>query len=86
MSKVIVNVSEFKQWKGSNHKQSARWQHVSRLKASALLFGKINYGGFKNTAAYTWDWYYNLVGGRASLFTFIKACYSFEHRFFIQYL
>ncbi len=24
------------QWKGSNHKQSARWQHVSRLKASAL--------------------------------------------------
>jgi hypothetical protein len=24
------------QWKGSNSKQSARWQHVSRLKASAF--------------------------------------------------
>jgi hypothetical protein len=24
------------QWKGSNHKQSARWQHVSQLKASAF--------------------------------------------------
>jgi hypothetical protein len=24
------------QWKGSNHKQSARWQHLSRLKASAF--------------------------------------------------
>ncbi len=23
-------------WKGSNHKQSTRWQHISRLKASAL--------------------------------------------------
>ncbi len=23
-------------WKGSNHIQSARWQHVSRLKASAF--------------------------------------------------
>jgi hypothetical protein len=26
----------FIQWKGSNHKQSARWQHISRLKASAF--------------------------------------------------
>jgi hypothetical protein len=24
------------EWKGSNRKQSDRWQHVSRLKASAL--------------------------------------------------
>ncbi len=24
------------QWKGSNRKQIARWQHVSRLKASAF--------------------------------------------------
>ncbi len=24
------------QWKGSNHKQSARWQHISQLKASAF--------------------------------------------------
>jgi hypothetical protein len=26
----------FLQWKGNNHKQSARWQHISRLKASAF--------------------------------------------------
>ncbi len=26
----------WKEWKGSNHEQSARWQHVSRLKASAF--------------------------------------------------
>jgi hypothetical protein len=27
----------FKQWKGINHKQSTRWQHLSRLKASAFF-------------------------------------------------
>jgi hypothetical protein len=27
-----------KQWKRINYKQSARWQHLSRLKASAFLF------------------------------------------------
>jgi len=27
-------------WKGSNHKQSTRWQHVSRLKASAFCTWK----------------------------------------------
>jgi hypothetical protein len=26
-----------KQWKGINRKQSTRWQHLSRLKASALF-------------------------------------------------
>jgi hypothetical protein len=30
---VIYN---WAQWKGSNCKQSARWQHVSQLKASAF--------------------------------------------------
>jgi hypothetical protein len=25
------------QWKGINHKQSTRWQHLSRLKASAFF-------------------------------------------------
>jgi hypothetical protein len=39
----------FMQWKGSNCKQSARWQHVSRLKA---VFGKINYGGLKHNSLY----------------------------------
>jgi hypothetical protein len=27
-----------KQWKRINHKQIARWQHLSRLKARAFLF------------------------------------------------
>jgi hypothetical protein len=27
------------QWEGSNRKQSARWQHVSRLKACAFCIG-----------------------------------------------
>jgi hypothetical protein len=26
-----------KQWKGINHKQSTRWQHLSRLKARAFF-------------------------------------------------
>ncbi len=26
------------QWKRINHKKSAKWQHLSRLKASAFLF------------------------------------------------
>jgi hypothetical protein len=38
----------YKQWKGSDYKQSARWQHVSQLKAGAFcFFGKINCGGLK---------------------------------------
>jgi hypothetical protein len=40
------------QWKGSNRKQSARWQHVSWLKASASVMGKINYGGLKHNSLY----------------------------------
>jgi hypothetical protein len=37
--KILIVVNETKimlQWKGSNQKQSASWQHVSRLKASAF--------------------------------------------------
>ncbi len=33
----IASKLKFIQWKGINHKQSTRWQHLSRLKASALL-------------------------------------------------
>ncbi len=39
--------SEFVQWKGSNCKQSARWQHVSRLKASALCIWYNKFWCFK---------------------------------------
>ncbi len=41
------------EWKGSNRKQSARWQHISRLKAITFcVFGKINYGGWKHNSSY----------------------------------
>jgi hypothetical protein len=40
------------QWKESKRKQSARWQQVSRLKASAFCIGKINYGGLKHNSLY----------------------------------
>jgi hypothetical protein len=35
-----INYAEksFMKWKGINHKQSARWQRLYRLKASAFLF------------------------------------------------
>ncbi len=35
-----INYYDFKkpwEWKGTNHKQSTRWQHLSRLKASAFF-------------------------------------------------
>jgi hypothetical protein len=54
--KVTDNIKETSfnsiQWKGSNRKQRARWQHVSGLKASASVFGKINYGGLKHNSLY----------------------------------
>jgi hypothetical protein len=50
---IVGILKEFSQWKGSNRKQSARWQHVSQLKASAFcVFGKINYGGLKHNSLY----------------------------------
>jgi hypothetical protein len=30
-------MNTFCQWKGINHKQSTRWQHLSRLKASVFF-------------------------------------------------
>ncbi len=55
------------QWKGINRKQSTRWQHLSRLKASAFFSLQIFFKLLWNTATYTWDWYCHLVGDRASL-------------------
>ncbi len=34
----VVQIHLAKQWKRINHKQITRWQHLSRLKASAFLF------------------------------------------------
>jgi hypothetical protein len=53
-------------WKGINHKQSTRWQHLSRIKASAF-FSLQKKLLLRKTATYTWDWYCHLVGDRASL-------------------
>ncbi len=33
----VVHWLTLKQWKGINHKQSTRWQHLSQLKASAFF-------------------------------------------------
>jgi hypothetical protein len=41
------------QWKRINRKQSARWQHLSWLKASAFLFEFLLLGVKKNTTTYT---------------------------------
>ncbi len=38
-----------------SHKQSARWQHISQLKASAFIsLQKIKL--FRKATTYTWDW------------------------------
>ena len=47
-SRIIIDDSRVMfQWKGSNSKQSARWQHVSRLKASAFCIWKNKLWCFK---------------------------------------
>jgi hypothetical protein len=33
---LTYNQSSMEEWKGSNRKQSAKWQHMSWLKASAF--------------------------------------------------
>jgi hypothetical protein len=35
--KYEAMVKDSKEWKGINRKQSTRWQHLSRLKASAFF-------------------------------------------------
>ncbi len=43
---------QFLQWKRINHKQSARWQHLSRLRASAFLFEIFLLGVKKHNSLY----------------------------------
>ncbi len=41
------------QWKGSNRKQSTRWQHVSQLKASAFFICQNKlFSGLKHNSFY----------------------------------
>jgi hypothetical protein len=49
MGKTTYNQSSMEEWKGSNCKQSVRWQHMSQLH---YVFGKINYGGLKHNSLY----------------------------------
>jgi hypothetical protein len=56
-----------RQWKRINCKQSARWQHLSRLKASRLSHRKLFCSMLRNIANYTRDWKRHLVGDTASL-------------------
>jgi len=44
------------QWKRINRKQSARWQHLSQLKASAFLSLREKNYFLRDTTTYTWDW------------------------------
>jgi hypothetical protein len=53
-------------WKIIKHKQSASWQHVCQLKASAICSWLKKLWLFKNATAYTWNWY-RLSGGWKSL-------------------
>ncbi len=43
------------QWKGINRKQSTRWQHLSRLKASAFFSLKKNLVVMKHSNLYLGD-------------------------------
>jgi hypothetical protein len=45
--KLVSELSNKNQWKGRNHKQSARWQHVSQLKASVFCIWKNKLWWFK---------------------------------------
>jgi hypothetical protein len=72
--KAHYSIVPLGQWKGINCKQSTRWQHLSRLKASAF-FSLQFFLLLWNTTTYTLDWYCHLVGDRASFIctTFIFA-------------
>jgi len=41
-------------WKGSNRKQSARWQQDPGSKLVHSVLGKINYGDLKHNCLYFW--------------------------------
>jgi hypothetical protein len=42
-----ILMEHFAKWKGINHKQSTRWQHLSRLKASAFFFLQKKFSCYK---------------------------------------
>jgi hypothetical protein len=54
-------------WKIISSKQSARWQQISCLKASAFRSWRKKLWLVKNATTYTYDWYHHLVGDRAWL-------------------
>ncbi len=62
------------QWKVINRKQSTRWQHLSRLKASVFFSLQKKISLLWNTATYTWDCYCHLMGDRASLHENLYKC------------
>ncbi len=49
-NKIILK--KFWEWKRINHKQSARWQHLSQFKASAFLFEIFLLGVKKHSSSY----------------------------------
>jgi hypothetical protein len=51
-SLILVRMDRRFQWKRINHKQIARWQHLSHLKASAFLFEIILLGIKKHNNLY----------------------------------
>ncbi len=63
-------------WKRISHKQSVRWQHLSRLKASALFFLQKTLVVW-NATAYSWDWLRQLVDDRA-LIVNVNVCSVYD--------
>jgi hypothetical protein len=45
--KSMELITTVKKWKGINCKQNTRWQHLSRLKASALFFLQKNFSCYE---------------------------------------
>ncbi len=72
-------VEELRQWNRISHKQSARWQHLSWLKASAFSFSKKMLVVW-NATTYTWDWICLLVDDGA-----LSFMEPFFHSFFLSF-
>ncbi len=79
--KGAIIINKRKEWEGINRKQSTRWQHLSRLKASAFFSLQFFLAVLWNTATYTWDWYCHLVGDRASLQCYHNLAYPVSQSF-----
>jgi len=66
-------ITEWHRWKGINRKQSTRWQHLSRLKASAFFSLQIFLVIMKHS-----NLYLGLVlssGGWQSLISYLLECF-----------